>query len=256
LVPRLDRNERDFAVDKSYHAASQCSGGHQTMNAIANAIPATLLAAVLLGGLAGCAPNYSPDTYDSRAVQQANKVEQGVLVGVRPVGVRADATVGTVTGSAAGGIVGSQTGSGVASAFGALGGAVVGGLAGSAVAHSIGDVAAFEYIVRKGNGDLLSVTQQDKAPLRLGQKVLVIAGIQARVVPDYTMALAAPPPPPPPPTPVETAPHPDAVTVEPLPPPAPAVPVAGPASPAAALAIAPTSAPVLTPAGASLVPAP
>jgi outer membrane lipoprotein SlyB len=32
------------------------------------------------------------------------------------------------------------------------------------------------------------VTQKDKTPLALGQKVLVIAGNQARVVPDYTVA--------------------------------------------------------------------
>jgi len=139
-----------------------------------------------------------------------------VLVGVRPVKVSAEGTVGTVTGSAAGGIVGTQTATGVASAFGALGGAVVGGLAGSAIEHSVGDVRAWEYIVRKEDGELLSVTQQDHVALALGQKVLVIAGLQARVVPDYTVAIA---PPPPPPTPVEVAPAPAPVIVETLPPP-------------------------------------
>ncbi len=41
------------------------------------------------------------------------------------------------------------------------------------------------------NGDLVSVTQKDKTPLVLGQKVLVIAGTQARVVPDYTVPAVA-----------------------------------------------------------------
>ena len=79
------------------------------------------------------------------------------------------------------------------SAFGALGGALVGGIAGSAAEHVVGDTRAFEYIVRKPNGDLLSVTQKDAEPLAVGQKVLVIAGNQARVVPDYTVPVQQPP---------------------------------------------------------------
>ncbi len=146
-----------------------------------------LIPGLILASLSGCGPTYSPDTYASNAVQQANKVEQGVIVGVRDVAVSASDTVGTVTGAAAGGIAGSQVGVGVTSAFASLGGALVGGIAGSAAAHASEDTKAFEYIVKKGNGDLVSVTQKDKTPLALGQHVLVIAGNQARVVPDYTL---------------------------------------------------------------------
>jgi outer membrane lipoprotein SlyB len=142
---------------------------------------------LFLVGLSGCGPSYSPDTYASNAVQQANKVEQGVVIGVRQVGVSAAGTVGTVAGAAAGGIAGAQAGVGPVSAITALGGSLVGGIAGSAAEHVSADTAAFEYIVRKPNGDLVSVTQKDKVPLALGQKVLVIAGNQARVVPDYTV---------------------------------------------------------------------
>ena len=145
------------------------------------------LAALVLSGLSACGPSYSPDTYATNAVQQANKVEQGVIVGVRNVDVSAAGAVGTVTGAAAGGIAGSQAVVGPISAFTALGGALVGGIAGSAVEHTVADTTAFEYIVRKTKGDLVSVTQKDKTPLTLGEKVLVIAGNQARVVPDYTV---------------------------------------------------------------------
>ncbi|MGD0105775.1 MAG: hypothetical protein ABSC06_17310 [Rhodopila sp.] len=148
--------------------------------------------ALVLAGLSGCGPSYSPDTYASNAAQQANKVEQGVVVGVRTVAVSAAGTVGTLTGAAAGGIAGSQLGVGPVSSFTALGGALVGGIGGSAVEHVTGDTTAFEYIVRKPNGDLVSVTQKDKTPLALGQKVLVIAGTQARVVPDYTVPPLSP----------------------------------------------------------------
>lgn len=140
---------------------------------------------LVLAGVSGCGPTYSPDTYASNAAQQANKVEQGVIVGVRNVGVSASGTVGTVTGAAAGGIAGSQAGVGPISAFTSLGGALVGGIAGSTIEHATADTTAFEYIVRKPNGDLVSVTQKDKTPLALGQKVLVIGGTQARVVADY-----------------------------------------------------------------------
>ena len=144
------------------------------------ALPAVFL-------LCGCTPSYSPDTYASAAVQQASKVEQGVIAGVRRVSVSADGTAGGLTGAAAGGIAGAQApGGGVRTALVALGGSVVGGLVGAGVERVAGDTTAFEYIVRKPNGEMLSVTQKDPAPLELNQKVLVIAGAQARVVPDYT----------------------------------------------------------------------
>jgi outer membrane lipoprotein SlyB len=144
---------------------------------------------------------------------------------VRDVSVSASGTTGALVGGAAGGVAGSQVGSGVGSAFGALGGSLVGGIAGSAAEHVSGDTRAFEYIVRKPNGDLLSVTQKDELPLVIGQKVLVIAGNQARVVPDYTtpaeqprkeVATA------PKETPTTTAPPPAPVAAAPLAPPQPA----------------------------------
>jgi outer membrane lipoprotein SlyB len=178
----------------------------------------------MLAALAACGPDYSPNTYSSAAVQQANNVDQGVVVGVRRVGVSADTTVGSVTGAAAGGIAGSQVGGGVTGALGALGGGLLGGIAGSAAQHVEGDAQAYEYIVRKTKGDLVSVTQSDKVPLRIGEHVLVIAGKQARIVPDYTVpedvpktvVVAAPPPVPMPSVPA-------AASVPPVP--EPAVPV-------------------------------
>jgi outer membrane lipoprotein SlyB len=143
--------------------------------------------------LAGCSPSYSPDTYASTAVQQASKVEQGVIVGTRAVGVQVSGANGAVTGAAAGGIVASQApGSGVGSALTTLGGSLVGGLVGTGIERAAGDTTATEYIVRKGNGDLVSVTQKDAVPLTLGTKVLVISGSQARIVVDYTVPVEPP----------------------------------------------------------------
>jgi outer membrane lipoprotein SlyB len=142
--------------------------------------------------LAGCSPSYSPNTYASNAVQQANKVEEGVIAGVRPVQISAQGTVGGVAGAAAGGVAGSQIGVGPTSAFTAIGGSLVGGIAGVATEHIVGDTNGFEYMVRKANGDLVSVAQKEDKPLRVGQKVLVIGGPQARIVPDYTVPFEAP----------------------------------------------------------------
>lgn len=150
------------------------------------------LSAALLTVLAGCGPSYSPDSYDARAVQQANKVDQGMVVGVRKIDISANGAAGAAIGGAAGGIAGSQIGGGALSAFTALGGTLLGGLVGTTVEHTQGDTEGYEYIVRKPNADLLSVTQKDTTPLAIGEKVLVIAGAQARVVPDYTVPVEPP----------------------------------------------------------------
>lgn len=148
-----------------------------------------LFALILL--LAACGTSYSPDTYATRAVQQANKVEQGTVIGRRNVAVSAEGSTGAAAGAAAGGVVGAAApGGGIGSALVGVGGALVGGLVGSVAEHVAGDTRAFEYVVRTGGG-LLSVTQRDTVPLALGQKVLLIAGTQARIVPDYTTEPAA-----------------------------------------------------------------
>ncbi|MBP2311417.1 glycine zipper 2TM domain-containing protein [Azospirillum soli] len=147
------------------------------------------LCAVILAGLAaGCSPSYSPTTYSATAVQQANKVERAEVIGFRQVQISATGTVGAVTGGAAGGVLGSQSGQfGINSALGAVGGTAIGSLLGTSIEHVTGDTTGWEYIVRKPDGDLLSVTQREEAPIPVGQKVLVITGSQARIVADYSV---------------------------------------------------------------------
>jgi len=135
--------------------------------------------------LAGCAAPYSPNIYASNAVQLANKVEAGTVIGYRQVAISANGTIGTVTGGAAGGVLGAEYAN---SALIAVGATAVGSILGNALDHATGDTTGWEYILRKPTGDMLSVTQREQKPLALGQKVLVIMGPQARVVPDYSMA--------------------------------------------------------------------
>jgi outer membrane lipoprotein SlyB len=177
--------------------------------------------------LASCGPSYSPNTYDTSAVQKANGVDQGVVIGVRPVDVSTDGATGAITGAAAGGIAGSQvSGGGATSALGALGGGLIGSLVGRSAEKVAGATTAFEYIIRKSDDKLISVTQQDVAPMKLGEHVLVIAGTQARIIPDYTVTL----PDPPKPEKVDTVPPSAPIVAEPIVP-SPQPPGAAPAEP-------------------------
>ena len=143
--------------------------------------------------LASCAPDYSPNTYSSQSVQQAAKTEQGVVVGVRDVDVRSSGQTGAVTGGAVGAITGSQLpGSSATTALGSVGGTLLGSVIGSSMERAAYDTRAYEYVVRTSKGELVSVTQKDEKPLALLQHVLVIAGPQARIVADYTVALPEP----------------------------------------------------------------
>ena len=208
--------------------------------------------------LTGCGPSYSPDTYASNAAQQANKVEAGVIAGVRPVQISAQGVVGGVAGAAAGGVAGSQVGVGSTSAFTAIGGSVLGGLAGVATEHLTSDTNGFEYVVRKANGDMISVTQKDAKPLAVGQTVLVISGPQARIVPDYTVpfdppakAAAKPSEPAQPPAAEAHTPSANGAAAHPVAPNVPAEPGVPPQLPAAFGSPAATPPPIIVPPDAS-----
>src|SRR5258708_15107783 len=86
------------------------------------------LIVISVAALAGCGPDYSPNTYSSTAVQQANKVELGVIVGVRRIDIAAPGTTGAIAGAAAGGIAGSTATEGGGSALTALGRGLVSGI--------------------------------------------------------------------------------------------------------------------------------
>ncbi|MCX8132354.1 MAG: hypothetical protein N3D18_00130 [Roseococcus sp.] len=154
-----------------------------------------LLALCAVLALAACAERFSADEYATRAVQQANPVQQGVVAGFRRVAITPDGAAGAAAGAAAGGVVGGAAGGNrVTGALGAVGGALVGGLLGSAAERATANTDAIEYVVRRTNGELVSVTQRDATPIPVGTRVLVITGSQARIVVDYTAADAAVPP--------------------------------------------------------------
>ena len=122
--------------------------------------------------LAACGPDYSPNTYSNTAVQQAAKVDQGVVVGARRVGVTSSGATGAMAGGAAGAALGAAapTPGRVSTTLGAIGGSLIGGLVGAGAEKAVGETTAFEYIVRKPSGELISVTQKDDRHPRAGDR--------------------------------------------------------------------------------------
>jgi outer membrane lipoprotein SlyB len=155
-------------------------------------LPFLLFSGLLPLALTGCSEGYSPNTYAAAAAQQQATVQRGVIIGARPVLISADGTIGAAAGGAVGGVAGAEAAGGpVTTALGAVGGAVVGGIGGTVAEQAVADAKGWEYIVQETGGSLVSVTQTSKMALPVGLHVLVIDGKQARIVPDYTVQIAA-----------------------------------------------------------------
>ncbi len=147
-----------------------------------------LPAALMLGA---CSVNHSPNSYDSRAVGQVNRVERGTIESYRWVQIeRRDSGVGTLAGAgigaAAGSKIGSGRGRGAENVIGAIGGALLGGLIGNSIEKSGSKKGGFEYLIRTESGALVSIVQQDTSPLPEGAPVVIMfSGSQSRVVFDH-----------------------------------------------------------------------
>jgi len=158
---------------------SQCSTS-RTPTALRLAVATACLLIV-----SGCANSYSPNTYSSSTMQQTNKVDRAVVKMVRPIHVKDSGyEFGVITGGTAGGVAGAQIGEGKGSALGAVGGALAGATAGALIQQKAGETDAFEYILEKSNGDLLTIAQKQDQPFTVGAHVLILYGAQARVIPD------------------------------------------------------------------------
>lgn len=144
-------------------------------------------ALITLGTIAGCTPNISPDVDQAGNANQVSNTVKGTIVAVRPIKVKGDADnkVGALAGAVAGGAGGSAIGGGDRMhIIGAVGGALLGGLAGNMAQDKLSTQTGYEYIVKLTNGQLKTVVQSGgNAYLSVGQKVYVIMGQHARVIP-------------------------------------------------------------------------
>jgi outer membrane lipoprotein SlyB len=144
--------------------------------------------AVLATALAGCASGLGANSYDRGSVGQVARVEEGTVVGMRPIrieGSSQSSKVGTLAGAAIGGIAGSEIGGGdKANTVGAIAGAVLGGVVGNAVGNSATAQDGYAYTIRLRNGELVSITQAGANPIPAGTPVLIEYGARARVIPQ------------------------------------------------------------------------
>lgn len=146
-----------------------------------------LVLLAVLGAVAGCR-SYSPNEYNPAGMQQANKVDRAVVKSFREVDVNDPSLgLGTAAGAAAGGIAGSQIGQGGGNAAAVLGGALIGGGLGYLLDREASATKAFEYILEKKDGDLITLAQKEDAPLAAGTRVLILYGVKARIIPDTTI---------------------------------------------------------------------
>lgn len=144
-----------------------------------------LIAVAAITLLMGCAPNLSSSNYDISSVGAANNVVRGVIVSERYVQVGRNSGGGALAGGVAGAAAGSAIGGGArANIIGGVGGAIVGGLLGNAIEKSVSRSTNIEYIVKTHRGGMLSVVQGPQPQLAVGQRVMVILGSPARVIPD------------------------------------------------------------------------
>jgi outer membrane lipoprotein SlyB len=144
----------------------------------------TVFGALLL--LAGCANDYSGDTYDGRAVGEVSRADTGTVVSLRKIKIKPEGDTpgaGALLGGAAGALAGSAFGGGKGKMLTAAVGGVAGGVAGHMIQNKSQD--GFEYTVRLDNGSTVVITQGTSPSLFVGQRVNIINSVKgrSRVVP-------------------------------------------------------------------------
>ncbi len=149
---------------------------------------ATAAAIMALAAIvSGCQSGIGAGDIPRAQVGQVGRVDEGVVVSVRPVRVENDRTiVGPATGAAIGGIAGSQVGGGnEEQAIAAIAGAVLGGLIGGAVDRGVSTRQGYGYVVRREkDGQLITVVQGADVQIPPGAQVYIeYLGDRARIIP-------------------------------------------------------------------------
>ncbi len=131
----------------------------------------TVLTACLL---TACGIGNTNTTYQNYQVGAQGVVEKGRILEMTPVQIAGKNSVGTLAGAGMGAAAGSMIGGNTAiNIIGGVAGAVVGGMVGSATEKAITKDTAYEFIIEKSNGQLISVVQTNELNLRPGDNVLL-----------------------------------------------------------------------------------
>lgn len=133
-----------------------------------------VFAVLFMVGVSGCADDKANTTYSNYDLGATGRVELGTIVDMTPVTTSGSHGIGTLAGAGAGAAAGSMIGGNTAvNIIGGIGGALIGGMIGSATEGALTSTDAYEFVVRKENGSLLSLVQTNELSLRPGDKVLL-----------------------------------------------------------------------------------
>lgn len=134
-----------------------------------------LLFVIWFGILVGaCGIGDTNTTYSRSEIGAQARVEFGRILSITPVKTAGSDGVGTLMGAGAGAAAGSMIGGRTAvNIIGGIGGAVVGGVLGGAVEKGLTSDTAYEFIVQKQNGAIVSIVQTNELNLQPGEQVLL-----------------------------------------------------------------------------------
>lgn len=153
-----------------------------------------LACAIIALNFAGCARNIGGNVYKASAVGESSFSYQGTVASVRQVQVEEgeyleENQMGLGLGAVAGGLAaGSTIGKGNGQLLSGALGAIAGGLGGAYAEKALKSQTALEYVVQLTNGNMMTVVQGLDNPLQIGQRVIVIVGLdgRSRVIADQT----------------------------------------------------------------------
>lgn len=136
--------------------------------------------------LGACTSNISPDTYSANSVGAVSSTEPATVLSAQVVNVQdgSDSNVGGLAGGAIGGVAGSSIGGGTrAHILGAIGGAVLGGIVGNKAGTAASHQQAVRYVIKTDAGRTLTLVQGPQPTFAVGQRVLLVEGDRARIIP-------------------------------------------------------------------------
>lgn len=140
---------------------------------------------ILLALVLGACSTTSPDVVQRGDAQRMSKVEDGVILSLRPVVVDGSQSgVGSVAGGVVGGVAGASLGGNRESIIGGVLGAVVGGVVGNAVERAGTREEALELLIQLKGGERRAVVQAKGSESFVpGDAVILITtGAKVRVV--------------------------------------------------------------------------
>ncbi len=142
-------------------------------------------AIVMLFALAGCQSTKSPSTVDASAYGKLNHAMPARVISVRSVEVAGKTAEGATVGAIAGAAIAGKSASNGRDIKRGVVGALVGALVGAGIEKAVTDGGpAVEYVVQTDNKMLYTLVLSSTPPFALGDKVLVVQGNPASLIPD------------------------------------------------------------------------